>query len=54
MESSCDNVEAALGYLAAIGVVRRDEVESLPEGFKGLWITSPDSIIHFVADEEDA
>jgi hypothetical protein len=32
MALSCDNVEAARGNLTASSVVRRDEVELLPEG----------------------
>ncbi|MGH2617936.1 MAG: hypothetical protein ACRDJC_22130 [Thermomicrobiales bacterium] len=31
------------------GVVRRDEIEPLPEGLEGFWISSPASIVHLVA-----
>jgi hypothetical protein len=52
LEVVTDDVEAAARHLAAAGVVRRDEIEPLPEGFQGFWITSPASIIHLVAKEE--
>ena len=37
--------------LAADGVIRRDEIERLPEGFDGFWITSPAGVIHLVSSE---
>lgn len=32
---------------------RRDEIELLPEGFKGFWVSSPANIIHLVTASED-
>jgi hypothetical protein len=32
-------------------VVRRDEIEPLPEGFKGFWISNPANIIHLISQE---
>ena len=31
------------------GVVRRDEVEKLPDGFNGFWVCNPAGIIHLVS-----
>lgn len=49
LELRADNMEAAARYLEDQGVVRRDEVERLPEDFKGFWICSPSNIIHLIA-----
>jgi hypothetical protein len=51
LEIQTDDVRAAEQYLASKGVVRRDEIETLPEGFQGFWISSPASIIHLVHKE---
>lgn len=47
-EVECDDMEAAAEYPAAAGVVRRDEIEPLPAGFRGGWVSSPAQIIHLV------
>ncbi len=49
LELSTADVSAAARHLQAAGVVRRDEIEPLPEGHEGFWITNPASIIHMVA-----
>ncbi len=49
LELSTSDVQAAASHLKSAGIVRRDEIEPLPEGFEGFWITSPASIIHIVA-----
>jgi len=46
------DIEAADTYLKSSGIVRRDEIEPLPDGFEGFWITSPASIIHLVSKPE--
>jgi catechol 2,3-dioxygenase-like lactoylglutathione lyase family enzyme len=51
LELNTDDVTAAASDLRAAGVVRRDEIEALPEGF---WISSPASIIHLVCRETDS
>jgi hypothetical protein len=48
LEIRSDDVEAAAEYLKNQGVIRRDEIEPLPDGFEGFWITSPANIIHLV------
>ncbi|MGH8490712.1 MAG: hypothetical protein ACREXS_18080 [Gammaproteobacteria bacterium] len=42
-------VMAASTHFKAAGVVRCDEIEPLPEGFDGFWISNPASIIHIVS-----
>jgi catechol 2,3-dioxygenase-like lactoylglutathione lyase family enzyme len=48
LEVVADDLEQAASYLDANGIARRDEVELLPEGFGGFWISSPSNIIHLV------
>lgn len=52
LELNTSDVQSAAGYLKSAGIVRRDEIEALPEDFEGFWITSPASIIHLVAKQE--
>lgn len=49
LELVADDVPAAAAHLAAAGVVRCDDIEPLPEGFEGFWISNPASIIHVVS-----
>lgn len=48
LELSTSDVQAAARHLESAGIVRRDEIEPLPVGFEGFWITSPASIIYMV------
>lgn len=48
LEIVADDVPKAAGHLAAAGVARRDEIERLPDGFDGFWISDPAAIIHIV------
>jgi hypothetical protein len=49
LEVVTDDVQAAANHFAGLGIVRRDEIEKLPEGFNGFWIANPAGIIHLVA-----
>ncbi|MGI8739970.1 MAG: VOC family protein [Gammaproteobacteria bacterium] len=49
LEIVTDDVPAASAHFKAAGVVRCDEIEPLPEGFDGFWISSPASIIHIIS-----
>ncbi len=40
-----DDPEAAADYLESAQVVRCDEIEPLPPGFRGFWIANPAAII---------
>jgi hypothetical protein len=48
LELVADDVPAAAEHLAKAGVVRCDEIEPLPEGFEGFWISNPAQIVHIV------
>lgn len=50
LEIVTGDIEQAKATLAAVGVTRCDEIEPLPEGFKGFWISNPGGIIHLVAN----
>ena len=52
LEMSTSDVRAAADHLESAGIVRRDEIEPLPEDFAGFWIQNPASIIHIVKKEE--
>lgn len=51
LEIQCDDVEEASEYLKNRGVTHCDEIEQLPEGFKGFWISNPANIIHLVGQD---
>ena len=40
LEICTDDPNEASGYLAQQGVIRCDQIERLPEGFNGFWISS--------------
>ena len=50
-EIYADDLKEAARYLDKQGVVRRDEIEKLPDNFKGFWITNAAGIIHLVYGE---
>ncbi|MCW8856879.1 MAG: hypothetical protein OQJ95_05895 [Kangiella sp.] len=52
LEVVTDDLEAADEYFQESDVVRCDEIEPLPEGFKGFWISSPSNIIHLVTNSD--
>ncbi len=54
LELSTSDVESAARHLASSNIIRRDEIEPLPEDFEGFWVQNPASIIHMVRkpDEE--
>lgn len=54
LELNTADVGEAASRLNRTGVVRRDEIEALPKGFDGFWISSPASIIHLVCRDSDA
>ena len=49
LELVASHLADAQAALACAGVARRDEVEALPPGFEGFWITNSAGIIHLVA-----
>ena len=53
LEIVTEDIDAAADHFINEGVARRDEVERLPEGFKGFWIANPADIIHLVAQQTE-
>jgi hypothetical protein len=49
LELVARDVPTAAAHLDTAGVVRCDEIEKLPDGFEGFWISNPASIIHIVS-----
>lgn len=49
LEIFTDDIPVAADCLNRRGVVRRDGIEPLPEGFDGFWICNPADIIHLVS-----
>lgn len=54
LEVITNDIAAASEKLKAAGVVRCDEIESLPEGFQAFWVSSPASIIHLVCKDTES
>ena len=53
LELVTDDLPSAERRLAQTGIVRCDEIEALPEGFPGFWISSPAAIIHLVTQVDE-
>jgi catechol 2,3-dioxygenase-like lactoylglutathione lyase family enzyme len=52
LEVQTDNIEQAAAHFEKANIARRDEIETLPDGFSGFWISSPADIIHLVSSEK--
>ncbi len=52
LEVVTDDLDAAAEYFQESDVARCDEIEPLPEGFRGFWISSPVNIIHLVTNSD--
>ena len=48
LEVITDDIERASKYFDQNQCVRRDEIEVLPDGLKGFWLSNPANIIHLV------
>jgi hypothetical protein len=53
LELAVTDAQAAASQLEAAGIVRRDEIEPLPEDLDGFWIQNPASIIHLIVKETE-
>jgi hypothetical protein len=49
LEVETDDSRTAARHLKAQDVVRCDDIEVLPDGFDGFWVSAPGGIIHLVA-----
>lgn len=54
LEVVTNDIAAASEHLKAAGVVRCDEIEPLPLGFQGFWVSSPASIIHLICKDSES
>lgn len=54
LEIVTNDLDTASTRLAEAGIVRRDEIEPLPQGFQAFWISSPASIIHLVCKDTES
>jgi len=54
LEVVTNDIAAASKHLNSAGIVRRDEIEPLPEGFQAFWVSSPASIIHLVCKDTES
>ena len=52
LEVQTDDIQQAAAHFDKANIVRRDEIEILPDGFSGFWISSPADIIHLVSEEK--
>ena len=50
LEVRTDDLDSAAKHFSEHDIVRCDEVEPLPEGFRGFWIKNPASIVHLVSE----
>jgi hypothetical protein len=50
LEIKADDIRQAAEYFQYHNVVRRDEIEPLPENFRGFWIANPSEIIHLITE----
>lgn len=50
LEINTDDVVAAKRYLQAEGCTLRDDIEPLPSGYSGFWLSSPSNIIQLVSE----
>ena len=51
LEIETDNAADAKSYLEEQGCVIRNEIEPLPSGFNGFWLSSPSNIVHLVNEK---
>ncbi|MCU0570502.1 MAG: hypothetical protein MUF49_28505 [Oculatellaceae cyanobacterium Prado106] len=54
LEILTNDLAIASEHLSTAGIVRRDEIEPLPQGFQAFWISSPASIIHLICKDTES
>ncbi|MGH7799014.1 MAG: hypothetical protein ACREOW_00085 [Thermodesulfobacteriota bacterium] len=52
LELETHHLDQAAVYLKMQGVTPCDEIEPLPEGLHGFWISNPASIVHLVESDK--
>lgn len=53
LEVVTNDIKTAAEHLRSSEGVRCDEIEPLPEGFQGFWISNPAAIIHLVCNDRE-
>ena len=53
LEVVTDDLSAASKALAQAECSRRDQIEPLPDGYEGFWVSNPANIIHLVTAEDE-
>ncbi len=53
LEIVTPDIENSAEYFAQQGCIRRDEIEPLPDGFSGFWLSSPANIIHLITQSAE-
>ena len=54
LEICTDDPKLAAEHLRHEKIDRCDDIEPLPEGFNGFWISSPCNIVHLITGDESA
>ncbi len=50
LEVVANDIEVASEYFKKNKCIKRDEIEPLPEGFRGFWLANPANIIHLITE----
>jgi hypothetical protein len=53
LELVTDDIDEAAKHLSQKGIHLRDELEVLPKGLKGHWISSPAGTIHLLTEAKE-
>ena len=52
LELRTDDLESAAEHFSSQSIVRCDDIEVLPDEFRGFWIKNPASLVHLVSEEQ--
>jgi catechol 2,3-dioxygenase-like lactoylglutathione lyase family enzyme len=52
LELRADDVSEAEAYFEEQGIIRRDEIEKLPDDFSGFWVSTNSDLIHLVSGNQ--
>ncbi|MGJ8696790.1 MAG: hypothetical protein ACSHYF_10755 [Verrucomicrobiaceae bacterium] len=52
LELRADHISEAERYFEQQGIIRRDEIEKLPDGFSGFWVSTNSGLIHLVSGNQ--
>lgn len=52
LEILTDDMDSAANFLSSRDCARCDDIEPLPDGFKGFWVANPSNIIHLICESD--